>query len=131
MKIFDIYSHTINTYWSYDGSKSTPGTIYNDKSEDDNGWGWKWQDKIAWDQTKSGGSVKTYNSDYGVATMSVKFENKKTGVGSTVEATTKYGHTYNATTISDVTFSNSGIGFTYNKTSGRWSNTGNWPIKLK
>ncbi|MES1040189.1 hypothetical protein [Peribacillus simplex] len=127
----DIYSHKINTYWSYDGSKSTPGTIYNDKSEDDNGWGWKWQDRIRWDQTKTGGSVKTYSGDYGIATMSVKFENKKTAVGSTVEATARYGHTYNETTISDVTFSNSGIGFTYNKSSGRWSDTENWPIKLK
>lgn len=127
----DIYTHTINTYWSYDGSKSTPGTIYNDKSEDDNGWGWKYQEKISWDQTSSGGSVETFSADYGYATMSVKFEDANTGNGDTVEATAKYGHTYNSTTISDITFSNSGISFTYNSTSGRWSDSENWPIVLR
>lgn len=39
--------------------------------------------------------------------MSVRFEAKGTGVGDTVEATSRYGHTYNETSISDVTFNNS------------------------
>jgi len=126
----DIYSHSINTYWSWDGIKSTPINIYNDKSEDDNGWGWKWQDRIASQKTSSGTNVETYNSGSGIATLHVKFEASSTGSGDIVEATAKIGHTYSYTTITDVTFSNSGIGFTYSSVNARWSDTENWPIEL-
>jgi hypothetical protein len=126
----DIYSYKLRTYWSYSGKESTPGTVYNDKSEADNGWGWKWQDKISYDQTSTGGSVKTYNSGSGIATIYFKFENPNTGSGDTVEISTEYAHTWSSTNVDNISFSLTDISFSFSSSSARWSDEGNWPIEL-
>jgi hypothetical protein len=126
----DIYSHSIRTYWSYDGRESTPGAIYDDKAESDNGWGWKWQDKISYQTTSLGATVKTYNSGSGIATLYFKFENPSTGSGDTVEISTEYAHTWNTTNVDNISFSLTDISFSYSSSSSRWSDEENWPIQL-